>query len=725
MPDSSDPSAVSNTVRGPQRAGRASKIEDSKWEEHKDTIKKLYIDENMRLDDLAKHMEKEYKFKARQVHSSDSKIINHMVADCVGFCSSDQQYRIQFAKWDLRKNRRKNEKRPASPGLDQPRRIMGPPSYNGPLDSLQSHRSTQQNIDGTNIDSSMQFNTLLSQPLDLDNSDNAIPSTFDPIFSASDFSFGTGPWSPTLHPWLPVQPSPISHQNSHGTSFPMAIPYNSHATSFPMGMSYNLGQPSQAYYHKEKSPGHERVNIIDTVSRRQSQLRQFRGSSTGRSTMKRQAIHQAVQAGSLNAVKLLLSVDPKCAHSHTTEGINTVWIAAQGGHANIMGLLINQQVDVNAPAIESRRTPIHQAAQNGHLKVVELLLEHGATADPVDSDHITPLWSAAQEGHYDIVKLLLENDVAIEVESSDAARRPIHQAAQCGHLRIVELLLSYGAAPDPTDNSGITPLWSAAQQGHTKIVRRLLEADARVDVTSYDGSRQPIHQAAQNGHLETVQVLLDYGAKATPEEDSFDDTTPSPFWLACGSTNGNTDIVKLFLQHGADVNFSVASSGKKPLHAAAYRGHVNIARLLIERGCNVDAKEDDGWTALMLASQEGHLPLLNLLIEKSANVNAEEKDGATSLWIASQQGHTAIVRRLLELEAKQLPTRSAQRRPIHQAAQNGHLSVLQMLLKAAPEDINAEDKNGATPLLLAAQENQPRYLAIMNHLISMGAKASV
>ncbi|KAJ9272423.1 hypothetical protein DTO212C5_1608 [Paecilomyces variotii] len=704
MPDSSEPSGMSNTVRGPQRALRASKIEDAKWEEHKDTIKKLYIDENMRLDDLAKHMEKEYKFKA-----------------------SDQQYRIQFTKWDLRKNRRKSEKRPASPGLDQPRRMMGPPSgCNGPLDSLQSHRGAQQSIDGTNMDASMQFNSLLSQPLDLDTSDNPIPSTFDPIFSASDFSFGTGPWSPTtLYPWLSGQPSLISHQNSHGTSFPMAVPYNSHAASFPMGTSYNLGQSSQAYYHKEKSPGHERVNIIDTVSRKQSQLRQFRGSSTGRSPMKRQAIHQAVQAGSLNAVKLLLSVDPKCAHSHTTEGINTIWIAAQGGHANIIGLLINQEVDVNAPAIESRRTPIHQAAQNGHLKVVELLLEHGAMADPIDSDHITPLWSAAQEGHYDICKLLLENDVAIEVESSDAARRPMHQAAQCGHLRIVELLLSYGAAPDPTDNSGITPLWSAAQQGHAKIVRRLLEADARVDVTSYDGSRQPIHQAAQNGHLETVQVLLDFGAKATPEEDSFDDTTPSPFWLACGSTNGNTDIVKLFLHHGADVNFSVASSGKKPLHAAAYRGHVDITRLLIERGCNVDAKEDDGWTALMLASQEGHLPLVNLLVEKSANVNAEEKDGATSLWIASQQGHTEIVRRLLELEAKQLPTRSAQRRPIHQAAQNGHLSVLQMLLKAAPEDINAEDKNGATPLLLAAQENQPRYLAIMNHLISMGAKASV
>lgn len=78
---------------------------------------------------------------------------------------------------------------------------MGPPSgCNGPLDSLQSRRGAQQSIDGTNMDASMQFNSLLSQPLDLDTCDNPIPSTFDPIFSASDFGFGTGPWSPVSFP---------------------------------------------------------------------------------------------------------------------------------------------------------------------------------------------------------------------------------------------------------------------------------------------------------------------------------------------------------------------------------------------------------------------------------------------------------------------------------------------------------------------------------------------
>ncbi|KAK1762004.1 ankyrin-3 [Phialemonium atrogriseum] len=545
--------------------------------------------------------------------------------------------------------------------------------------------------------------------MDVDGS-NLMPSDF-PL--ALDLGF-----NPQL--WLPGQQPYYSQPQLAGPS--TSIPYS------PMGMPYNSGQPSQVFYQKKNGPKHERVNIIDTGSGKH-QPRHYRGngsgSGSGTARKKRQAIHQAVQAGSLQAVKLLHNLDRKCINMLTGEGINTVWIAAQGGHGDILKFLIEHGVDVNTPATESNRTPIHQAAQNGHLRLVKLLLENGAEPDPVDSSGITPFWSAAQEGHYDIAKILLENNANLEVESLDGSRRPIHQAAQGGHTRVVKLLLDNGAEPDPTDNSGISPLWSAAQQGHYETVRLLLKADASVDVTSYDGSRQPIHQAAQNGHLEVVQLLLEFDANATPENDSFEDTTPSPFWLACASAKSGVEIAKLLLDKGADVNFSVARSGKKPIHAAAHKGNIDVARLLIARKCDVDSKESDGWTALMIASQEGHLPFLNLLVESGAKVDAEEKDGATSLWIASQQGHTEIVRRLLDLGAKQLPTRSAQRRPIHQAAQNGHLPALQMLLKKEPNGINAEDKSGATPLLLAAQENQPNYLAIMNHLVSHGAKASV
>ncbi|KXX75146.1 Ankyrin-3 [Madurella mycetomatis] len=479
--------------------------------------------------------------------------------------------------------------------------------------------------------------------------------------------------------------------------------------------TYNGSQQPNSYNKANMTS--ERVNIIGTETGRR------RRSRSG--TAKRQAIHQSTQAGNIQAVEMFIRKDPDCVHSRTGEGLTPLWLAVQGGYFNIVKLLISHDVDIDMAEKEDGRAPMHQAAQNGHSKIVKLLLDRGAEHDPVDNHGLTPLWSAAQNGCFDIVKLILEKQPTadLEAESNDGGRRPIHQAAQGGYLNIVSLLLEKGAQADPTDNAGITPLWSAAQQGHHETVELLADNGAQVDVASNEGARQPMHQAAQNGNLETVKVLIAAGANPTPEDNSFDTDTPSPFWLACAA--GKPDVVRLLLEHNANVHFVLGLSGKTTLHAAAYGGRPEIGELLLDNNCNIDAKEEKGWTALMLAAQEGHLDFLEMLLKKGANINAAEKDGATALWIASQQGHVQIVRCLLKFGAKQLPTRSASRRPMHQAAQNGHLSVLKLLLQNSPEDINSVDKRGATPLLLASQENKPNYTGVIKFLLNSGAKPCI
>ena len=441
----------------------------------------------------------------------------------------------------------------------------------------------------------------------------------------------------------------------------------------------------------------------------------------------RQPIHQAVQSGSLRGTKLLVDANAECVHALDEGNIGPAWIAAQGGYIDILRLLIMHKVNVNIPESENKRTALHQAAQNGHTKVVEMLLQNGADPDPVDNSGVTPLWLAAQSGHHEIVSMILDRGTAekkkidLEAEWGTNERRPIHQAAQGGHLKTVQLLLEKGADCDPDDESGTTPLWSAAQNGNAELMRELLKAGARVDVTPYERNRQPIHQAAANGHLEAVRVLLEYKASITPEADSFDDSEPSPFLLACGS--GNLELVKLFLDRGIDVNTASADE-KTGLQFAASTGHVVVGQHLIDKGCDVDAREGDGWSALMLASQDGHLPFVNLLIDSHVNIEAEEKDGATALWLAAQQGHSSIVKRLLDAGAKQLSVKGSGRRPIHQAAQNGHLACVKKLLKHSPEEINAVEKTGYTALMLASQSNKPAHLSVMRYLVSHGAKTT-
>ena len=467
-------------------------------------------------------------------------------------------------------------------------------------------------------------------------------------------------------------------------------------------------------------------NIVDGVGgASQMPARQMSRSSSS-TTLKptRQPIHQAVQSGSLRGAKLLLDANAKCAHVLDNDGISPAWIAAQGGYADILRLLVTHKVDLNVPNHENNRFPIHQAAQAGHTRIVEMLLQNGADPDPVDNHGITPLWSAAQSGHYEIVKMLLNHSSAgekvdIETESYDGERRPIHQAAQGGHLTIVQFLLAEGAVCDPMDHHGVTPLWTASQNGHADVVRELLKAGAKVDVTAYEYNRLPIHQAAHGGHIEVVRTLMEFGANPTPEADTFDDSEPSPFLLACACEN--IELVRLFLEFGVKINTTM-KGGKGPLHFASHRGNVKVGQLLIDKGCDVDAREADGWTALILAAQEGHLPFVNLLIDNHANVNAEEKDGATALWVAAQQGHANIVRHLLEAGARQLAAKETGRRPIHQAAQNGHLACVKLLLKDSRGELNRAEQDGFTALTLASQKNQPAHLSVMRYLVSQGAK---
>lgn len=442
-----------------------------------------------------------------------------------------------------------------------------------------------------------------------------------------------------------------------------------------------------------------------------------------------QPIHVAVQCGSLRGAKLLIDANPECVHVLDGDGQGPAWLAARGGHADILRLLIKHHVELNAPTGKSHSYPIHQAAHNGHKKAVELLLQNGADPDPVDVDGVTPLWLAAQEGHDEIVAMILgresgDKKINLEVEWEPNERRALHQAAQNGHLKAARLLLAKGAAYDPLDSDGVTPLWLAAgKNGSADLVRELLKAGAKIDVQGYEKNRQPIHQAALYGQVEVARVLLDAGASPTPENDGFDDSEPSPFLLACGS--GNVELVNLFLDRGADVQ--MVSGGKSALHFAAEEGVVQVGQILVDKGSDVNVRdsEDVGWPPLMVAAHDGHLAFVEFLIKNNADIDAEEEEGATSLWIAAQQGHADIVKCLLEAGAKHLPTRPSGLRPIHRAAQNGHLACVKHLLKHSPDEIDKCSSSGFTALTFAAHKDDSNHLAIMKFLVGSGAKVTV
>ncbi|KFW09070.1 Ankyrin repeat and SOCS box protein 3, partial [Eurypyga helias] len=146
--------------------------------------------------------------------------------------------------------------------------------------------------------------------------------------------------------------------------------------------------------------------------------------------------------------------------------------------------------------------------------------------------------------------------------------------------------------------------------------------------------------------------------------------------------NGHADVVKLLLQHRANVEGLHSWSGWNSLHQASFQGCTEIMKILLDEGANKECKDDFGITPLFVAAQYGKLESLRLLVSHGADVNSQAEDRATPLLIAAQEGHAECVELLLSRGAD--PNRYCNednwQLPIHAAAEMGHTKILELLI---------------------------------------------
>jgi Ca-activated chloride channel family protein len=115
---------------------------------------------------------------------------------------------------------------------------------------------------------------------------------------------------------------------------------------------------------------------------------------------------------------------------------------------------------------------------------------------------------------------------------------------------------------------------------------------------------------------------------------------------------GRADAVKSELGAGADLN-SKDAEGRTPLMLAAMHGHTEAVKALLDNGAKVDVRDGKGYTALMYAVQAGQADIVKLLLENGANPNTKGKDGKRALTLAREKKCTEIVHLLQKAGANQ------------------------------------------------------------------------
>lgn len=148
-----------------------------------------------------------------------------------------------------------------------------------------------------------------------------------------------------------------------------------------------------------------------------------------------------------------------------------------------------------------------------------------------------------------------------------------------------------------------------------------------------------------------VSAVLDQvrGHPELLEAHSTDGWTP----LHLAAFFGHPDLAKALLDQGAQVDSRSTNAMKNtPLHAAAAGGYTELVELLAKRGADVNARQDGGWTALHSAAQAGNRKMTEVLLANGADVSARAANNQSALDLALSKGHHEVAALLEELGAK-------------------------------------------------------------------------
>jgi len=363
----------------------------------------------------------------------------------------------------------------------------------------------------------------------------------------------------------------------------------------------------------------------------------------------------AAEVAATEILKMLLEAGAD-ADWPNPEGQTALMAVARTGNVAAAEALLDHGATVDARENWGGQTALMWASARRHPRMMALLISRGASVDArsihrdyqrhvtaegrpknLDSGGFTPLLYAARENCIACVDVLLANGADINLPDPDGVS-PLRLSVLNANWDLAKRLIEAGADVNQWDIYGEAPLFTA-----TGLYTRI------------NGGRASIDPLNETSGLDIVHLLLERGANPNmqlffrPANVSGSTNTKGATPLIRAATNGDVELVQLLLEHGADATLYMADR-QTPIHAvlagrSSEDDALELIRIFYTAGTDIDTialvnhrEEVRGGTALHYAVRKRYSEVIKVLASYGIDMNAKDQDGLTALDYTQSRG---------------------------------------------------------------------------------------
>lgn len=290
--------------------------------------------------------------------------------------------------------------------------------------------------------------------------------------------------------------------------------------------------------------------------------------------------------------------------------------------------MLSYEPDLNSDVRHSEK-PLFDAARADQAEMLKVLLAHGADPSGRDPVGSTLLHIAAKYNATDVLEVLRSNSVREEINAVDSlGNTALHYAADCAQLPVARALLDMGADVNLRNRRMTSPLQMAVGKARLEMAKLLLEEGmADVNATDYQDNTALLLLAVM-----TMSDMDEYISDSEEEEEE----------------SVQLQMARLLLEHGADVNAANTATAT-PLHHAMRRLDLDLMDVLLANGADVNQCNRFGDTPLHQAARLALIPLVwQKLLEHGADPTAKDRGSQTPVELIPNNVLRASVVEVIE-----------------------------------------------------------------------------